>query len=773
MLAYAAARPSSVLAFDATHFRVTVDGNQVAGEEFDVTVEALLDDNNVDPYYEGTVTLSGNLSNSPSGDAPSFGDDIDLDQGVGTGHVTAYAAEGPVHIEASDGSIFGQSVNFGVSPGLLAKTLISPSNESVNADIGYVTYSLEAFDAYGNARDPGTVTFGITPENDVTTQCTGADCGSRKTGGYTVADTGTGYTAGSTGLTVTPGALHHFTFDEIGTQTAGESFSVSITAYDAWGNVKTDYDGTAVLSGLNDSPGCTACTPDIPAASPTYGTLDFDQGVATASVTAFDAGTASIVVTDADEEVSDTSNSFDVAHAPTLGDFSIDPVSTPKDAGSAFAVTVRAYDPYGNVYADYDGGSLGGLTNSPGCASPDCSPALVATTPNYGSGSWSNGVKVISGVKAHNAQTDAAVTYSDGALSETSNQFVVRPLAAKALLFSYAPRTFDGQPIDTEIGDKVYHVCSPAAPSAADPCLSSSPPVQVLALDLYGNLALPTLVSVKVNNTGSAYTGTTVDGIASITSPTAPVAPGTSGSFSLTASASGAASKVSNSVQAVNDLEACVGATCDNGATNQASNKQSSFGKIFKGEANFGGANPVTLQTQYLAFDNGQCGDGSAKTVGQTTEIKTTGTGVTATAPDFSLVLVYPKNTIKNAGYTSRGPDGYNICLGATWIGDGTPSPWLAKSSLKKGAPLVAATQDPNNANVYWGYLPECSDLTAAQRETNPCISLRTKQAATLRAAVVPNIMSASDFTTLGMKDADIAIVISKPFPWDGKMGLK
>ena len=107
------------------------------------------------------------------------------------------------------------------------------------------------------------------------------------------------------------------------------------------------------------------------------------------------------------------------------------------------------------------------------------------------------------------------------------------------------------------------------------------------------------------------------------------------------------------------------------------------------------------------------------------------------------------------------------------WIGDGTPSPWLAKSSLKKGAPLVAATQDPNNANVYWGYLPECSDLTAAQRETNPCISLLTKQAATLRAAVVPNIMSASDFTTLGMKDADIAIVISKPFPWDGKMGLK
>ena len=29
--------------------------------------------------------------------------------------------------------------------------------------------------------------------------------------------------------------------------------------------------------------------------------------------------------------------------------------------------------------------------------------------------------------------------------------------------------------------------------------------------------------------------------------------------------------------------------------------------------------------------------------------------------------------------------------------------------------------------------------------------------------------MSTADFNALGMKDSDVAIVISKPWPWDGK----
>ncbi len=183
----------------------------------------------------------------------------------------------------------------------------------------------------------------------------------------------------------------------------------------------------------------------------------------------------------------------------------------------------------------------------------------------------------------------------------------------------------------------------------------------------------------------------------------------------------------------------------------------------------------MTLQTQFIAFDNGQCGDPSAKKVGQTTEMKVTGNGVSATSPNFSMVLLYPKDTIKAAGYTSRGPNAYNICLGAKYLGTTPATAWKAKTSLTNGT-LKDAVND--GTGVYWGYVPECSaiqasNLSAALKAQNPCISLRTKQAATLKAAVVPEIMSLQDFNTLGMKDADIAIVLSKPWPWDGKMGLK
>jgi hypothetical protein len=362
-----------------------------------------------------------------------------------------------------------------------------------------------------------------------------------------------------------------------------------------------------------------------------------------------------------------------------------------------------------------------------------------------------------------------------GSVQNTSNGFTVNPVAADKLFFDYPSFSFDGQPIDTEITDKVYHVCSPAAVLAADPCLGTSDPVKVLAIDVYGNKAASTNVSVKVNNTGASYTGTTASGIASILTPTAPVAPGTAGPFSLTASASGTTGRTSKIVQAVNDLEACgINPTfCDNLAANQDSKKQSAFGKIVKTDQVFT-SNPVTFQTQFIAFDNGKCGDPLAKTVGQTTEMKITGTGVTATSPNFSMVLLYPKDTIKSVGYTSRGPDAYNVCLGATYLGTGTATPWQAKTSLTNGT-LKNAAQD---GNVYWGYVPECSaiqasNLSADLKAQNPCISLRTKQAATLKAAVVPSIMTQSDFNTLGMKDADVAIVISKPWPWDGKLGLK
>ncbi|MEM2930291.1 MAG: DNRLRE domain-containing protein [Thermoproteota archaeon] len=50
-------------------------------------------------------------------------------------------------------------------------------------------------------------------------------------------------------LTVTPGPLDHFAFDTITSpKTVAEPFSITITAYDAYDNIKTDYTGTNSLS---------------------------------------------------------------------------------------------------------------------------------------------------------------------------------------------------------------------------------------------------------------------------------------------------------------------------------------------------------------------------------------------------------------------------------------------------------------------------------------------------------------------------------------------
>ncbi|MBO3800036.1 MAG: DNRLRE domain-containing protein [Candidatus Brockarchaeota archaeon] len=49
-------------------------------------------------------------------------------------------------------------------------------------------------------------------------------------------------------LTVTPGPLHHFTFDLIASpKQVATPFSITITAYDAFNNIKTDYTGTNSL----------------------------------------------------------------------------------------------------------------------------------------------------------------------------------------------------------------------------------------------------------------------------------------------------------------------------------------------------------------------------------------------------------------------------------------------------------------------------------------------------------------------------------------------
>lgn len=108
--------------------------------------------------------------------------------------------------------------------------------------------------------------------------------------------------AGDVATTVTVGqaGLAGFVFDSIGTQQVGVSFNVTVTAYDACGNVATDYNGGATLSGT------------LTGVSNPYPALSWNHGVGTESLTAVHAQFSAKLHIEDGTSAAD-SNGFEVA----------------------------------------------------------------------------------------------------------------------------------------------------------------------------------------------------------------------------------------------------------------------------------------------------------------------------------------------------------------------------------------------------------------------------------------------------------------------------
>ena len=183
---------------------------------------------------------------------------------------------------------------------------------------------------------------------DVDGPCVVNVCTPTTSGAQTVTGTN-GDATGMAGLTVAPGELDHFGVIVDGNQTAGTTFDVTVTAYDEFENVKTDYVGGATLSG---SLGSSAAGCGIDGADPcsaTYGDLIFSNGVATGSVTGFLAETGAFVtVTDA---VTNDSNLFDVAPGE-LDHLVLTPASDSPTAGTDVTYEAEGFDAYGNSRGD-------------------------------------------------------------------------------------------------------------------------------------------------------------------------------------------------------------------------------------------------------------------------------------------------------------------------------------------------------------------------------------------------------------------------------------
>jgi hypothetical protein len=141
----------------------------------------------------------------------------------------------------------------------------------------------------------------------------------------------------------TPGFATHFVMTSVAGGVAGTAQTVTITAYDAFGNVAVDYNGTVLFS-----------SSDYQASLPYYTFTNADVGTHTFSVTLRTAGSQSLSVSDlSDSTISATQSGIAITSAVPAS-VSITALHGTV-AGVAQTVTVSARDAFGNIATGYRG----------------------------------------------------------------------------------------------------------------------------------------------------------------------------------------------------------------------------------------------------------------------------------------------------------------------------------------------------------------------------------------------------------------------------------
>ncbi|MGD9700058.1 beta strand repeat-containing protein, partial [Acinetobacter sp.] len=304
--------------------------------------------------------------------------------------------------------------------------------------------------------------------------------------------TATDYTSGSAGITtpndntvgqttyiyklpvaVSPAAASYLAVTGAGTQTAGASQTVTVTAYDPWNNVAAGYTGSKSISfngaSLSPSTPKSAVSPIVDATA--FGTatsMNFASGVASGAMMLTKVETAYVKASDGALTTSDTYD-LEVAVSHAAENYFAVTGSPTQVAGVSQEITITMYDAYNNIATGYSGDKS--LTFSGASASfyPN-SPKIgntafgSATTVTFVSG-------IASGVSmtlydAADATQDALVNVSNGSQTATSLELVV----------NVAPNSATNLRLDTQ----------PSAYVRAGDVLAQQPVVSIR--DAYGNI---------------------------------------------------------------------------------------------------------------------------------------------------------------------------------------------------------------------------------------------------------------------------------------------
>jgi hypothetical protein len=199
---------------------------------------------------------------------------------------------------------------------------------------------------------PGDYTFGRADKGTRTFSCALKTAGSQS---ITATDTITSTITGTqSGIIVNPGALDHFTITGYpSTVIAGANFgsnNMVVTAYDAHGNIKTDYTGSIKFN-----------SSDAQAALPSQYNFttgsDNDNGIHTFNGTDFTLKTSpsqTIIVNDRDKNIKAGVCTITVNPA-TASKLIVTGYPSPVAASTNALFSVIAVDNYGNIATDYTG----------------------------------------------------------------------------------------------------------------------------------------------------------------------------------------------------------------------------------------------------------------------------------------------------------------------------------------------------------------------------------------------------------------------------------
>jgi hypothetical protein len=315
--------------------------------------------------------------------------------------------------------------------------------------------TVSAYDPFGNVATGYTGTVHVTSSDAQATlpadyTFTAADAGvhtlsvTLKTAGpqgITVRDGADGFSSTVSGINVTAAAASRFTVGGFPSSvTAGTSGSLTVTAYDAYGNVATGYVGTVHLTSSDAQAGLPA----------DYTFTGGDQGTHTFAATLKTAGTQALSVTDtANAGLTATQTGIAVV-AGAASKFVVSgyPATT---AGTSHSFTVTVTDAYGNRVTGYRG--------TVHFTSSDAQAALPG---NYTFTASDNGVHTFSAtLKTAGSQSLTATDTATPSFTGSQTGITVTAAAATHLVLS--------------------------APATASVGVAVS--VTVTALDAYGNIA--------------------------------------------------------------------------------------------------------------------------------------------------------------------------------------------------------------------------------------------------------------------------------------------